>query len=829
MKPFSPKSFLPYITVVVLFLILSFVYFSPVLEGKIILGHDNVSYLSASKEAVDYEAETGERALWTNAMFGGMPTYQITGDQPYNLVKYIEAPLKAIPRPVFFAFLYLLGGFLLLKMLGMKTWLSAAGAIALAFASYNFIIIAAGHNTKAIAIAYMMPLLGSIIMSFRGKRYWGAALTALFLALAIRANHLQILYYTLFVVIIYFISELVFAIKEKRFADLMKTSGVLVVAALLAIAANAGTLMTTYEYGKYTMRGDATGLTLKESAAQDGLDAEYITQWSYGIDETMTLLIPNYMGGASGGALDLDSETANHLKSENVPEAQIEQIVAQMPLYWGEQLFTSGPVYLGAIVCFLFVLALFLVEGRQKYWLLAATLLSFLLAWGWHFMSFSQFFIDYIPLYNKFRAVSMTLVIAGVCMPILGILALKKIFDGSVEDRKLKMSLIVSTAIVGGICLLFALIPSLAGNFVSPNDARQFTGDYAFLQTTLPIDRATMLSADAWRSLLFVVLAAAVLFVFLQYKIKTLYAVAALGLLFLLDLYPVAKRYLNDDNFVDRETLFAPVHKTAADKAVMADKDPNFRVLDLTKGSPFEDATASYFHKNIGGYSAVKMRRYQELIDFRLQPEMEALYNAFQTIETEDDLNRCLQDLQVLNMLNMKYLIINPEMPPIANPFANGNAWFVENLRFAGTANEEMEFLGNIDTKKEMVLNNAAGLPDISFNYLPDSLAQIHQTAYSPNKLTYSFQSTTPQFVVFSEIYYDKGWKAYVDDKETPYFRANYVLRAMQVPAGEHRIEFRFEPESYRIGNLISLIASSLLLLSLLAAIALLWKKKREK
>ncbi|MDR1698567.1 MAG: YfhO family protein, partial [Prevotellaceae bacterium] len=751
---------------------------------------------------------------------------QITGDQPTNLIKYIEAPLKAVSRPVFFSFLYLLGGFLLLKMLGLNVWLSMAGAIAFSFASYNFIIIVAGHNTKAIAIAYIMPLLGSIILAFRKNRWAGAVLAALFLALAIRANHLQILYYTLFIVIIFFISELIFAIREKHFAALAKTSGVLIVAALLAIAANAGTLLTTYEYGKYTMRGDATGLTTGNAASQGGgLEADYITQWSYGVGETMTLLIPDFRGGASGGALDMDSATASRLKTMGVPEQHIAQFVQQLPLYWGTQPGTSGPVYFGAIVCFLFVMGLFLVEGRYKWWLLSAVILSVLLAWGKNFMPFTQFFIDYVPLYNKFRAVSMTLVIAGVCMPILGFLALKNIFEQKVEKAKILSALKWSAGITGGICLLFALVPSLAGNFVSSGDV-QFMGDYEFLRSTLPQDRMALLSADAWRSFVFIALAAAALYLFVIEKLKAAIVTTILGALMLVDLWGVSKRYLNDSHFVERELLFSPVKATAADKAILADTDPDFRVLDLTK-DPFNDATPSYFHKNIGGYSAVKMRRFQDLIDFQLQPEIAELYSALQTAGTLEELNETLKNQQVLNMMNMRYLILNPDVPPVRNEFANGNAWFVNDVHIAENADEEMAILSRIDTKEEMVVDKT--VPELFYDYAPDSLAQIHLTHYSPNRLTYIYKSASPQWVVFSEIYYDKGWRAFVNGEEVPYFRANYVLRAMQTPAGNYEIEFRFEPVSYRVGNWISLVASLVLIGGLLVMLGLYFFKKQEK
>ena len=810
MKNFSFKKAAPYIVAILLFIILPFVYFSPVIEGKVMIGHDTHSYMAMAKETNDYYEKTGEQQFWTNTMFGGMPTYLIQTYQGKGLMIYLHNVLTVFPRPASFLFLYLICGFLLLIAFRINPWLSIAGSILFAFASYNFIIVAAGHTSKAVVIAYIMPLIGSVVLAYRGQRLVGALMLALSLGLAILVNHLQILYYALFILILYFISELVFAIKEKKMPDFLKTTGVLFFAALIAIGANAASLLTTYEYSKYTMRGKSNSLTIDVQNSQEGLSTDYITQWSYGLDETLTLLIPNFKGGASGGALDMNSHTARELKSLGVPQHRIEEFIQQLPLYWGTQPFTSGPVYVGAIVCLLFVFGLFVVNGRYKWWLLAVTILSILLAWGRNFMPFTEFFINHVPMYNKFRTVSMTLVMAGISMPLLGILALKNVFDGSVSKEKLMNSLYYSTGIVGGICLLFWLIPSLAGNFVSASDA-QFAGDVEFLKSTLPLDRKAMLSSDAFRSLRLVLSAALVLYFTIRGMLKPAYSIAILGVLFIMDLYPINKRYLNDDHFQENIIMSQPYRASVADKAILQDKTLNYRVLNLTVNI-FNDASPSYFHKNIGGYHAAKMRRYQELINIHLDREINDLISVLRQIRTEEELFDQLSKSPVLNMLNMRYVIINPNGEPIINPFANGNAWLVEKIHFAENADEEMLMLREIDTKREMVVDKEF-IRDIPHTIIPDSTASIELISYKPMELKYRFQSTTDQMAVFSEIYYDKGWNAYINGEKVPHIRANYLLRAMPLKAGNYEIEFRFEPQMVRIGDTLAIISSIIIVL----------------
>ncbi|MFT3752191.1 MAG: YfhO family protein [Paludibacter sp.] len=817
--------FVPHIAALLLFIVISFAYFTPVLEGKQLIGHDTQSWMQMAKETLDFNSNHDEVTLWTNSMFGGMPTYQISMSQPYNLIKYVEDAIHIFPNTIYNLMLYLIGFYILLLAFRVNPWLSMVGAIAFAFASYNFIIIMAGHNSKAITIAYMAPLIGSVFLAFRDKRVLGSLLTAFFLSLAIRANHVQILYYTLLILIFFAVVELVYSIKAKQIADFLKTSGMLLAAAAIAIGMNATTLMTTYPYSKDTIRGDSNGLTADSQNSQHGLNSDYITQWSYGVDETMTLLIPNFKGGASGVKLATDSETAKKLESLGAPN--VGQIMKEnpFPLYWGTQPFTSGPVYIGAIICFLFVLGLFLVDNRIKWWLLPMIALTLMLSWGKNFMWLTDIFINYVPLYNKFRTVSMTLVATGFGITLLALLALKEVFAEKTDKQKLIKPVMISAAIVGGIALVFALIPSLAGSFTGVANA-QFQGNNAFLKETLPLDRAALLRSDALRSLAFILISAGLIWLYAKNLLKKNVAYILFGILMIADLAPVAKRYLNDDNFERKRRLDNLIEPSAADKMVMQDKS-DYRVLDATVDI-FNDASPSYFHKNIGGYHAAKLRRYQELINMQLTPEMGKLFGAFGRAKTVDQLTGVMDSLGVLNMLNMKYVIYNKEAAPLVNPYANGNAWFVNNIRVAADANEEMRLVGEINTKTEMVVDKsfASQLPT---KLTPDSAARIALSSYKPNQLIYNFSSKTDQVAVFSEVYYDKGWNAYINGQLVPYVRANYLLRAMPLKAGDYTIEFRFEPKSYSLGNTIALASSILLILAIVAFIFWQWKKSKSE
>lgn len=818
------QTIMPHVVAVILFLIISFWYFSPVLEGKQLIGHDTKSWMCMAKETIDYNKTHKDKTLWTNSMFSGMPTYQISMTQPNNFSKYVDQFFRLFPAPVFYLILYLLGAYVLLLAFGLNPWLAIIGSFAFSFLSYNFIIIAVGHNSKAITLAYVAPLIGSVYLAFRSKPLLGSLLTAFFASLAIYANHIQILYYALLIIVIFGIVEFVYSIKEKQLASFFKTVGLLLVAAAIGIGMNATSLLTTYEYSQYTMRGKSTGLTMEGQNSQHGLSKDYITQWSYGIDETLTLLIPNFKGGASAGTLSPKSETAKKLQSYGVPNVERIMKDMELPLYWGTQPFTSGPVYAGAIVCFLFVLGIFLVDKRTKWWLLPMIILTVMLSWGKNFMPLTDFFIDYIPFYNKFRTVSMILVATTFGMALMAALALKEVFNPNVDAKKVIKAVKISAIIVGGIVLLFALFPSLAGDFVSPTD-QQFQGDYAFLKETLPIDRAALLRSDAFRSLAFVVLAAFMIWLYMKKYLKKNVAYVLFGFFILADMVPIAKRYLNEKNFEKKQRIENLILPSTADKLILEDKS-YYRVIDATVNI-FNDATPSYFHKNIGGYHAAKLRRYQDLIDIHLTKELGQLFSAFGRVNSVEQIVPTFDSLQVLNMLNLKYLIFNKEYQPIINPYANGNAWFVQKIHLAPNADEEMRLLGNINTKTELVADQSyASLLPTAIQ--PDSTARIELIHYAPNHLIYSFNSNADQVAIFSEIYYDKGWNAYINGKKVPYVRANYLLRAMPLKAGMYNIDFKFEPRSYAVGNVIALISSIILILCMVSFIFYSVKVKKQ-
>lgn len=830
MKQNIGKNYWPHIIAIVSFIIISFIYFSPFLEGKELIGHDTESWIGMYQEAKTYNETHREPTLWTNSMFGGMPTYQIGIPKQINALSIINFPASVFPRPIFTLLAYLIGFYILLISFRVNPWLSLGCSIAFAFGSYNFIILAVGHNTKALTIAYMAPLIASVIFSFRRNKWIGSALCALFLGLAIGANHLQILYYTLIILIIYGISELIYGVIEKRTKDIFTTIGLLIVAAAIAIGTNATLLLTTKEYSEYTMRGKSNGLStsLDKDSHQEGLNKDYITQWSNGIDETMTLLIPNYKGGASQEKLSSSSNTANKLREMNVQDVDNIMQTTPMPTYWGTQPFTSGPVYVGAIVCFLFVLGLFLVDGKNKWWLLAVTILSITLSWGKNFTPLTDFFINHVPMYNMFRAVSMTLVMAAFSMTLMAALALKEIFNQDIDKTKKTKALYISAGIVGGISLIFALLPSFAGNFKAANDQMLTSYGYPdFIVKTLPMDRAALLRSDAFRSFVFIALTFGILWYYINKTLKAKFVYITISILFLADMVPIAKRYLNKDNFQEKHIgeYFTPSN---ADKAILRDHT-YYRVLDITVDI-FNSSKPAYFHKCIGGYHAAKLRRYQELINTHLSREIANIGASFQSAQKAqslDPVTQALSQSQVLNMLNMKYLIYNPEAEPLVNHFANGNAWFVNTCYITQTPDEEMLKLGTINTKKELVADKEYS------NFIPkqiqiDTTAGITLTSYAPNDLKYQSHSKTNQIAVFSEIYYDKGWNAYIDGLQVPYFRANYLLRALPIKAGTHEIEFRFEPKSYSIGNTIVAISSILLILAIVGAIFYEYKKRSK-
>ncbi|MCD4744685.1 MAG: YfhO family protein, partial [Bacteroidales bacterium] len=771
MKNLSLKKITPYIIAIILFLIITMIYLSPLLEGKKLKQDDIIRHKGMSKEIVDFREQTGEEALWTNSMFGGMPAYQISVDYKSNLISYIDKIFRlGLPHPAGLIFLYFIGFFILLLILGVDPWLSIAGSLAFAFSSYFFIIIEAGHNSKAHAIGYMAPVLAGIILCFRGKYLWGGILTALFLALELKAGHPQITYYLALLVIILGIFEFAETIRLKKYTTFIKSVSILIIAVILAVLTNITNLWATYEYGKYTIRGKSE-LTTEQENRTTGLDKDYATAWSYGVSETLTFLIPDFMGGSSHGELSEKSETFKMLKQNQVPIAQAKQYIKHMPLYWGSQPFTSGPVYIGAIMCFLFVLGLIIIKGKIKWWLLTATILSIMLAWGHNFMALTDFFLDYIPGYNKFRAVSMTLIIAELTIPLLGILALKQAFDKEIDKKEIFKALKISFYIVGGITLFFAIFPGMFFDFSNVTDQQYLP---AWLVEPLQSDRKNLLRFDAIRSFIFIFLALIIIWSVINKKLKRNYAYIFFIILILADMWTIDKRYLNNDNFIRKTQANTPYQKTQADIQIRKDTDPNFRVLNLTV-DPFADASTSYFHKSIGGYHGAKLRRYQELYDFHIK----------------------MNNINVLNMLNTKYVIQtdnNKQPQARQNPGALGNAWFVENYKIVENADEEIAALNDFDPVKTAIIDNSFKNELSGFNPKIDSSARIYQTEYKPNHLTYQYKSNNDQIAVFSEIYYDKGWNAYIDGNLMPHFRSNYVLRAMIVPKGEHTIEFKFEP-----------------------------------
>ncbi|MCF8226924.1 MAG: YfhO family protein [Bacteroidales bacterium] len=830
------KKILPHVVAVIVFIALSYAYFSPLLEGKRLEQHDFKTFKGGAKEIIDYREATGEEALWTNRMFAGMPAYMISVKYKGNLLQHVNRALQLGQRPGSQLFLLLLGAYILFVSLRVNPWLSIAGAIALAFSSYNFIILFAGHNTKVIAIAYAAPVLGGIFLTYRGKRILGAALTGIFLSLQILANHPQITYYTLIIVLFFGLSELYFSIKEKQLKDLLVSTGLLVAVVAFSVLSNYSRLSTTMEYEGYSMRS-ASELTEDESDKTGGLTLSYATMWSYGVNETFTLLIPGFKGGSSAYNIGRNSETYDALAKLDRNFAR--NFVQNANMYWGSQQSTSGPVYVGAVVVFLFVLGLFILEGRVKWWMLAAAILGIMLSWGKNFMGLTEFFMHYVPGYSKFRTVSMTMVIPQIVMPILAILTLKKVIAEDVDKSRLMYGLKWSAGIVGGLSLLFLVIPSLAGNFSSEYDMRTIAAMSGNNQQVrqmltdslipaLEADRQSMLRTDAFRSLVFILLSGGLIYLYRirGQKMNINLVIGLFALLFLFDMWPVNKRFLNDGNFVSKSKVEQPFTATAADQAILRSTGLNERVLNLTT-SPFQDASTSYFHQSIGGYHGAKMRRYQDLINTRLMDEMTMLIGALQS-QDMGTIDTTLSNSNILNMLNTKYFIINPNGNPLTNPSAMGNAWFVNDFRIAQNADEELETLTNLELDSEAVLDKKFS-GQLSAETYPGSISdRIVLTDYLPNRLTYSSVSSTKRLAVFSEIYYPEGWTATIDGEPADHIRVNYLLRGMEIPAGEHTIVFEFRPASYFTGEKISYAGSVLLILFFLGAVFLEIKKKNS-
>jgi hypothetical protein len=846
------KKYLPYLVAIVIFAAINIIQFSPMFSGKTLMQGDIVRFKGMAQEATEFRNTEHSEALWTNSMFGGMPAYQISTQYPGNWLNKIDRVFHIyMPHPSGYVFLYFFGFFILLLCLKINPWLAIVGALAYGFSSYFYIILEAGHNSKANAIGYLAPTLGGIILLMRGKHWLGFAVTLLFMALELNANHVQISYYGFMLFGLVILSYGIYAFKQKNLKPFFIATALFLGATLVSILPNAGNLLATYEYGNYTIRGkseltiDANGKS-KGSIATSGLDKDYATQWSYGVGETGTLLIPNFKGGPSGAIGNVDKDALK------VVDGQMREQVGGSSAYFGTQPFTSGPVYIGAIVMLLAFLGLFIIDHPIKWALFAATLLSITLSWGKNFMGLTSFFMDVVPGYNKFRAVSMILIIAELTIPLLAVLAIDKFikFVEKGEPVKLpftnklidiKKMLIISVAIIGGFCLVSAFIPSLTNSFIPEGEETQIANQFgqsgadaaqisAFMPdflSNLSKAREAIFKSDARRSTIFIGLAALFLFLFLIKKLNKELLYISLAIFMVADLWPVAFRYLNKENFVSKSMYNAPPQKTPADEVLLSDKELDFRVLNLSV-SPFNDATTSYYHKSIGGYHGAKLRKYQEIIDHHIDGEIKAFYEDINTSAQSDSLMQILTaKLGVLNMLNTKYILLPTKdaIIPIENKTANGNAWFIKNVKVVSSPDSEIVGLHNINTKRDIILQQKnKDLVTIADSY--NNTGKITLQSYKPNDLVYEADTKEKGFAVFSEIYYPKGWNAYIDGTLTPHTCVDYVLRGMEIPAGKHKVEFKFEPSVYKTGNSIALVGSILVLLGVFGGFFFAYKKK---
>ena len=825
------KKCLPDVLAVVLFALISVAYFFPAdIEGKILYRHDSAASKGLGRETDEHREKTGEVSRWMNSVFSGMPTYQIAPG--YTSTKGVSTATDVyhlfLPENVWYVFVYLLGFYILLRAFDFRQHLAVLGSIIWAFSSYFLIIIAAGHIWKVMALAYLPPMLAGMVLAYRGKYLWGFIVTSVFAAFEINANHVQMTYYFLFVILFMVIAYLVDAIRQKRMAHFWKATGVCAAAAVIGICLNLSNLYHTWEYSKESMRGKSE-LVKKQSAnsTSSGLDRDYITQWSYGIGETWTLLVPNTKGGASVPLVE--SKTA--MEKAN-PEFNM--IYQQMGQYWGEQPGTQGPVYVGAFVLMLFVLGLFIVKGPMKWALLAATVLSILLSWGKNFMPFTDLFIDYVPMYSKFRTVASILVIAEFTIPLLAMLALKKIVDDpSLLTKRIK-AVYASFALTGGVAILFALFPTLFfSDFISSQELQALSTlpqEYVVpITENLREMRRAVFTADCWRSAFIIIIGTLCLLLFKAKKLKAGYMVGAITVLCLVDMWQVDKRYLNNDMFVPKSEREAPMQMTETDRLILEDKTDlgNYRVLNLASNT-FNENETSYFHNSIGGYHAAKLRRYQDIIDHYIAPEMQKLMPA--VAEAGGDMLKVNGDslFPVLNALNARYFILplqGGQTAPVMNPYVHGPAWFVDKVTYADNANKEIEAVGRIDLRREAVADKR--FKDVlKASAVQDSTASVKLTKYMSNQLEYDVYSAKGGVIVFSEVYYP-GWTATVDGQEATLGRADYLLRALNVAPGKHKIVLTFRPKSVATTEAIAYIAYAVLLLAIAIAAYLGYRRKR--
>ena len=857
LKPFLRVSF-PHLIAVIVFLIISYLYFLPAIEGKMLQGTDNNTAKGSGGEVVTYTNLSGDYCAWTNAMFGGMPAYTIwvKKNNPLVIITYV-VNFFTTGEPISFLFIAMLSFYILLICYGLNPWLSIIGSIAYAFSTQFIVIIGAGHVTKVLGLAYMPGVLAGIFLVYKKKKTWlGAVVMALFLALEIAPGHYQIIYYTIFIVVTIGIHYLIDAFKNETLPAFLKSTAILLVAALLAGLTNISSIWTIQEYAPFSARGE-TILTSSSSAGQSGstggLDFEYVTQWSYGIAESINLLIPNFRGGSSVGTLSENSEIYKLYSQGN--RAQAKQVIKQVPLYWGPQPLTEGPAYMGAMLIFLFVFALFFLKSKEKWWVLMLSVFALMLAWGNHFELFNRFIFNYLPLYNKFRAVTTTLFILQFTIPFLGIIALNQMFKGYNKSDFIH-AFIWAISIVGGISLFFVLFPELAGSFTGPGDNPN--ANNSEIINALMIDRKHLLQMDAIRSLFFVILGAGTLFLFHKKKVgKVIFVISIAGFI-LLDLALVDVRFVSYKDFKAIRVAKADFAPSNADLSIfnMEVKNPevkqkvesflemykdntiiknhedpdllalnlttDYRVLNLSGGINFSDSWTSYYHKSLSGYSPAKLRRYQDLIDSGLlEQQIKNLALNFQSGKNSNSYS-------LLNMLNTKYIIADTQVPAFLNKDALGNAWFVKNVNWVQNADQEFDAITNLDPKNEAIVQVDFKTEEFE-NLEYDPYGIIKLSNYKPHILTYESHTKTKMLAVFSEIYYPKGWNVYIDNKRVNYLRANYLFRALLVPIGDHKIEFKFEPKSYLIGNKINAIASYILLASLVIMLLFYFRKEFVK
>jgi len=865
---FDYKKYLPHAVAIVVFAVITLIYFKPLLSGKELRQDDISRHKGMSKEIADFRTQENAEPLWTNSMFGGMPAYQISTKYPGNWLGFFDSVFKLfLPHPGGYLFLYCLGFFILLLCLDVNPWLALIGGAAYGLSSYFLIIIEAGHNSKANALGYLPALIGGVILLFKGRYWLGLTVTALFTAMELNANHVQISYYGYILIAFIIAGYFITAIKEKTLSTFFKALALFLVTSLIGLLPNAGNLLTTNEYGKFSTRGK-TELTIKSNLKKNkpiadrpgsadtgeivseplkqqyekntttGLDEDYATQWSYGIGETFTFLIPDFKGGASG------SIGRSNPKSLSKVNGAMRDDVARSNPYFGDQPFTSGPVYIGAIVMFLALLGMFIVKNSIKWPLFFATVLTIALGWGSNFMPLTDFFMHHIPGYNKFRAVAMILVVAELTIPLLAILAVNELFKIKSWEQKirlrsikkemsLKSLVIISAGILGGFCLLGYVAPELVNTFQANNEEQmmirqavqqgapedQVREGVAQIMPQIEKARIDIFKSDAIRSAIFIALACMLLFLYYTNKIKKELFLVTLGFFIVIDLWTVDVRYLNNESFITKQqNLENLVNKTRADEEILMDPTPDYRVLNLSVNS-FNDATTSYHHKSVGGYHGAKLKKYQELIDFHLDKEIELFYNnAGKSFGSDSAINALLARLQVINMLNTRYLIIpggqdRPEIP-LLNKQANGNAWFIKNIFVVPTADDEILGLYKLNTKTQAITTEKfSKMEKLKDTY--EGEGTIKLTSYKPNYLVYESDAKQDEFAVFSEIYYPEGWNAYVDGQLKPHISVNYVLRGMSLPAGKHKIEFKFEPKTYQTGNTLALVGSIILLITI--------------